>query len=113
MPSRKNAIFLNTNADDARRWLSLEARQGSRIFELEPIQTDAEHHANIIWYNYLVRLKKDPNTENRKLFSTTATDEAYGCFQGYWSNDPTEEYGSPSITEVLYIGQLCVVRQIP
>jgi hypothetical protein len=111
-PSRRDAIFLNTNEEDARKWLQKGSRSAYHIYELNPIRTGAAFETNYIWYNYLVRLHKDPLKENRKLFSADIGTEIDHCLTRYWTNSATEEFGTGSEAEVLFTGELNVVRKI-
>jgi hypothetical protein len=96
LPSRRDAIFLNKNEEDARKWLQRGSRSAYHIYELNPIRTDAAFETNYIWYNYLVRLHKDALNETRKLFSGDVATEIGHCLTAYWTNRATEEFRSPS-----------------
>lgn len=112
LPSRRDAIFLNKNEEDARKWLQRGSRSAYHIYELKPILTDAAFETNYIWYNYLVRLHKDALNENRKLFSGDVATEIGHCLTAYWTNRATEEFRSPSEAEVLFTGELSVLRKL-
>ena len=112
LPSRRNALFLNKNEEAARTWLQREARRAYRIYELDPVRTDAAFEANYVWYNYIVRLHKDSFTENRKLFSEDVEVEIASCLAAYWTNKATEEFQCPTEVEVLFVGELSVVRKV-
>jgi len=112
LPSRRNALFLNKNEEDARKWLERGARREYRIYELNPVRTEAAFEANYIWYNYIVRLHKDPFTENRKLFSEDIEVETAICLAAYWTNRATEQFQCPREVEVLFVGELNVVRKV-
>jgi hypothetical protein len=112
LPSRRNALFLNRYEEDARKWLQRGARREYRIYELNPVRTEAAFEANYVWYNYIVRLHKDPFTENRKLFSEEAEVEIADCLAAYWTNRGTEEFQCATEVEVLFVGELSVVRKV-
>lgn len=112
LPSRKDALFLNTNMDDARRWLHRGARSGYSIYELNPKRTKKAFIANYVWYNYIVRLHKDPIGENRSLFSNDVDKEIVHCLDAYWKNKPTEEFQCATEAEVLFVGELNVTQKV-
>ena len=103
-PSRRMALFLNRNVADARKWLRRPARRGYRIYKLRPLEEEVSCEANYIWYNYCVRLHKDPIAENKRIFAKDLASEIAQCLEAYWSNAATEPFGAPSLTEVLYLG---------
>jgi hypothetical protein len=111
-PSRRNALFLNKNEEDARKWLQRGARREYHIYELNPVRTEAEFEANYVWYNYIFRLHQDPFRENRKLFSQNVAIEIVSCLTAYWTNRATEEFQCPTEIEVLFVGELSIVRKV-
>lgn len=112
LPSRRIALFLNKDEEDARRWLQRGARCDYGIYELNPVRIEAAFEANYVWYNYIVRLHKSPITENRKLFSQEVEVEISRCLEAYWTNRATEEFQCPTEIEVLFVGELCIVRKV-
>lgn len=112
LPSRRNAIFLNKKEADARKWLLRETRREYCIYELTTVLVKNSCEANYVWYNYCVRLHKNPYEENRKLFSNEAAREIAGCLKAYWENCPTEKYKCPTETEILFVGKLKVLQRL-
>jgi hypothetical protein len=112
LPSRRIALFLNKYEEDARRWLQRGARREYRIYQLNPVRTEAAFESSYVWYNYTVRLHKNPLVENRKLFSEDIEVEIARCLEAYWTNRGTEEFQCPPEVEVLFVGELCVVRKV-
>lgn len=110
LPSRKNSMFLNTNEIDAQKWVRKPARNNFSIYEMRSIYVNGAHEANYVWYNYLVRQLK--NNEYRSCFSTDPATETAMCLNAYWENISTEKWQCPSRTEVLFDGNLEVVRKI-
>ena len=112
LPSRKIAIFLNKSETDAWKWIKRGTRSKYHIYELHPTKFEVIFEANYVWYNYIVRLHKNPFGENRKLFSLDIQEEIGACLEAYWKNIATEMYQSPTQAEILFVGELCVVRKI-
>jgi len=111
LPSRENALFLNTNEDAARRWLC-GCRRGNSIYELNPKCTEKAFTANFIWFNYIVRLHKDANGVNQSIFSPDVRKEIEGSLDAYWNNGPSEKLLGETVVEVLFVGELTVTRKI-
>ena len=111
-PSRKEAIFLNNTKREAEKWREKPTRRDYSIYKLKPIEAKNSCEANYIWYNYCVRLFKQPASENRYIFSRDINIEIARSLRAYWSNIPTEQYNSPSGIEVLYIGTLEVTEEL-
>lgn len=112
LPSRSDSIFLNKELDDARKWLQRGTRSNYQIYEVVAVGDHAAAEVNYIWYNYLVRLHIDPVTGNRHLFSENIAREMESCLTSYWTNEPTEKFQCPSQTEVLFNGELKIVRNL-
>jgi hypothetical protein len=69
--------------------------------------------SNYIWYNYCVRLHKDPNGEHRGIFASDSATEKMGAMKSYcWDNAPSEQYGGPSLSEILFVGSLEVIERV-
>jgi hypothetical protein len=112
LPSRRDAVFLSRQKHDARKWLQRGSRARYSIYELAPLHVEALFETNYIWFNYLVRLHKNPVKENRKLFSHDIAIEIDECLTAYWTNRATEEFGSAAEIEVLFTGKLRVIRKV-
>jgi hypothetical protein len=112
LPSRGDVVFLNRCEEDARKWLRRGSRRHYHIYELNPIRTEVAFETDYIWYNYLVRLHRNPLKENRKLFSKDIATEIAGCLSAYWTNRTTEAFQSTSEIEILFVGELNVRRKV-
>ncbi len=67
---------------------------------------------NLIWYNYCVRLARNPQGELRQVFSSDLDEEFTKSIQAYWENQATESFQEPSNTEILFQGELKIVNKI-
>jgi hypothetical protein len=112
LPSRKEAIFLNAKLEDAERWCRRGCRADYKIYELSVREEQNSCEANYIWYNYCIRLLKNPTTEFKKLFGGTPEIDFRMSIQSYWKNSPTEYFKCSSELEILYLGTLVVVQKI-
>ena len=82
------------------------------MYELAPIQEVNSCEANYIWYNYCVRLHRNPSAEHRHLFAAAVDDEFGKSTDAYWLNEPTDAFGCPSEVEVLFVGKLEVLGRV-
>lgn len=110
-PSRRDAIFLNESLESAIKWTEKPARRGSHIYELEELQCDASTVANYLWYNYLVRLFRNPQSEFRTIFADQVGHEKEKVAEAYWQNEASEPWGAESLSETLFIGSLRVIQR--
>ena len=110
-PSRREAIFLSKTSEDAERWVQRGARSGYTVYELAPIAEHNSCQTNYVWYNYIVRLFKNLQSESRHVFGNDSANEIEKSIEAYWLNEPTDAYDWPSQTEVLYVGKLSVIKK--
>jgi len=103
VPSRRDAIFLCKTLNHAEGWRARGSRSNYNIYSLMETEIENSWEANVVWYNYLVRLYKG---EIRNIFSDNRENEIEECLKCYWNNTKSEPYSCSSEPEILYIGKL-------
>lgn len=113
-PSRQSALYLSRSLPETRHWVVPgSARAAYEIYELTPLRTDAIAALNYDWFNYLVRLARNPSAEHKCYLSDSPSLEFEAALRAYWSGRTSEHFGRQTRVEVLLNGALRVVRKIP
>lgn len=110
-PSRRQAIFLSTDLAQARFWNLTSSRRSYHIYEVSVADRIASSVANYLWFNYAVRVCRDPQRSAQLFSSMDWRAEVAGAAYGYWGNLPVPAVDDQAREEVLYLGSLEVVRK--